>query len=199
MKSNYWQNELSEESIPLTAFTVGPMGFYECVHMLFGLTNTPGTFQWLMESCLGDLHLDWCITYLDDIIIFSKTPQEHICHLRGVFEKLCSAGLTFKLSKCELFHSQVEYLDHIVSSKGIETDPRKVAAIHDWPQPWVVTEVYSFLGYMNYYRKFIHCYALIAKPLNALVSSDNVKSKKKFTKWNKDCETAFQKLKGLCN
>ena len=87
LKSGYWQVKLDEDSIPLTAFTVGPLGFYECVRMPFGLTNAPATFQRLMESCLGELHLDWCIIYLDDIIIFSKTPDEHITRLEGVFEK----------------------------------------------------------------------------------------------------------------
>ena len=78
LKSGYWQVELDEKSIPLTAFTVGPLGFYECVQMPFGLTNAPATFQGLMESCLSDLHLNWCIIYLDDVIVFSKTPEEHI-------------------------------------------------------------------------------------------------------------------------
>ena len=87
LKSGYWQVELDEESIPLTAFTVGPLGFYECIQMSFGLTNTPVTFQRLMESCLGDLHLNWCIIYLDDIIIFLKDPDDHIKRLEGVFEK----------------------------------------------------------------------------------------------------------------
>ena len=72
LKSGYWQVELSEESIPYTAFTVGPLGFFECVRMPFGLTNAPATFQRLMETCLGDMHLNWCIIYLDDVIVFSK-------------------------------------------------------------------------------------------------------------------------------
>ena len=85
LKLGYWQVELDEESKALTAFTVGPLGFYQCEHMSFGLTNAPATFQRLMESCLGDVHLKWVIIYLDDIIIFSKSPQEHIQRLRGVF------------------------------------------------------------------------------------------------------------------
>ena len=93
LKSGYWQVELGEYSIPLTAFTVGPLGFYECLRMPFGLTNAPTTFQHLMENCLGDLHLNWCIIYLDDIIFYSKTPEEHIEQLTGVFEKLSKAGL----------------------------------------------------------------------------------------------------------
>ena len=92
-QSGYWQVELTEASRPLTAFTVGPLGFYECVWMPFGLTNTSATFQCLTESCLGDMHLKWHIIYLDDITVFSKTPEEHIQRLRGVSEKLSAAGL----------------------------------------------------------------------------------------------------------
>ena len=126
LKSGYWQVELDEESIPLTAFTVG---FYECIRMPFGLTNAPATFQRLMESCLGELHLNWCIIYLDDVIVFSKTPEEHIERLECVFEKISKAGLKLKPSKCEFFKRKINYLGHIVSDKGIETDPRKIEAI----------------------------------------------------------------------
>ena len=128
-KSTYWQVELNKESIPLTAFTVGPLGFYECVRMPFGLTNVPATFQRLMESCLGELHLDWCIIYLNDIIIFSKTQDDHITRLEGVFEKLAKAGLKLKSLKCKFFCSSLKYLGHIVSKDGIATDPRKIEAI----------------------------------------------------------------------
>ena len=96
LKSGYWQVEMEEESKPLTAFTVGRLGFYECERMPFGLTNAPATFQCLMENCLGDLHLSWCIIYLDDIIIFSDNPKEHLHRLRGVFTKLDKAGLKLK-------------------------------------------------------------------------------------------------------
>ena len=175
LKSGYWQVELDEDSIPLTAFTVGPLGFYECVRMPFGLTNAPATFQRLMESCLGELHLDWCIIYLDDIIIFSKTPDDHITRLEGVFEKLAKAGLKLKPSKCEFFRSSLKYLGHIVSKDGIATDPRKIEAITKWPQPKTVTDVRSFTGFTNYYRKFIKGYAKIAHPLHELTSGDNAK------------------------
>ena len=123
LKSRYWQVEMEEESKPLTAFTVGPHGFFECERMPFGLTNAPATFQRLMESCLGDLHLNWCIIYLDDIIVFSETPHEHIKRLCGVFQKLASAGLTLKPSKCEFFKKKITYLGHVVSENGIEVDP----------------------------------------------------------------------------
>ena len=123
--------ELDESSIPLTAFTVGLLGFYVCVRMPFGLTNAPATFQRLMESCLGDLHLEWCIIYLDDIIIFSKNPDDHLIQLEGVFERLAKAGLKLKPSKCEFFRSSLKYLGHIVSREGIATDPKKIKVIQD--------------------------------------------------------------------
>ena len=103
--------------------------------MPFGLTNAPATFQRLMESCLGDLHLNWCIIYPDDIIVFSKV----------FFWKL-------KPKKCEFFKSKIAYLGHIVSSHGIETDPKKVEAVKDWTIPNTVTDIRSFLGFTNYYR-----------------------------------------------
>ena len=96
---------MMEASKPLTAFTVGPLGFCKCVWMPFGQTNAPAIFQHLMETCLGEMHLKWCIIYLDDIIVFSKTPEEHTERLRGVFEKLVATGLRLKLSKYELFKS----------------------------------------------------------------------------------------------
>ena len=133
LQSGYWQVELAEASRPLTAFTIGPLGFYECVQMPFGLTNGPATFQHLMESCLGEMHLKWCMIYLDDIIIFSKTPEEHIERLRGVFEKLSAAGLRLKPSKCEFFKSKITYLGHIVSKDGIETEKKKITTIQEWP------------------------------------------------------------------
>ena len=125
LKSGYQQVEMDEESKQYTAFTVGPLEFYKCDRMPFGLTNAPATFQRLIETCLGDLHLNWCIIYLDDVAIFSKTPKEHLERLRGVFEKLGQAGLKLKPGKCELLKTRFTYLGHIVSRDGIETDPKK--------------------------------------------------------------------------
>ena len=156
LKSGYWQVELDDESIPLTAFTVGPLGFYECVRMPFGLTNAPATFQRLMESCLGEMHLNWCIIYLDDVIIFSRTPEEHVQRLRSVLQKLRAAGLKLKPSKCEFFKDRISYLGHIVSKDGVETDPKKIQVIVDWPVPKTVYDVRSFLGFSNYYRNFMY-------------------------------------------
>ena len=101
LKLGYWQVRMEEDSKALTAFTVRPLSFYECECMPFGLINAPATLQWLMQSCLGSLHLHYYIIYLDDVIVFSKTPEEHIFRLRDVFEKLKQAGLKLKPSKCD--------------------------------------------------------------------------------------------------
>ena len=107
--------------------------------MPFGLTNAPATFQRLKESCLGDLHLQYCIIYLDDIIIFSKDPAEHVKRLQVVFQKLDEAGLWLKLSKCEFFKTRAEYLGHIVLEKGIETNSKMIKAIIKWAQLQTIT------------------------------------------------------------
>ena len=198
LKSGYWQVELDKKSIPFTAFTVGPLGFYECVRMPFGLTNAPATFQRLMESCLSDLHLNWCIIYLDDVIDFLKTPEEHIAQLEAVFKKINDAGLKLKPSKCEFFKKLIHYLGHIASDKGIEMDPKKIEPIVNWPGPHTVHEVRKFWGFTNYYRKFVYKYAQIARPLNKLISSENAKKKHKKVEWGDEQEQAFQQLKEVC-
>ena len=109
LKSAYWQVKMDEESKALTAFTVEPLGFYECERKPFRLTNTPATFQWLMVTCLGDLNLHWCIIYLDDIVIFSKDPASHLKRIEAVIWKLEEAGLKLRPSKCELFWWQIAY------------------------------------------------------------------------------------------
>ena len=124
------------------------------------------------------MHLKWCIVYLGDIIMFSKTPEEHIQRLRDVFEKLSAAGLQLKPSKCVFFKSCITYLEHIVSKDGIETDPKNVATINGWPVPKTVMEVQSFLGFTIYYWKFIPKYAHIARTINQLVSGENAYKKK---------------------
>ena len=148
IKSGYWQVEMEEDSKALIAFTVGPLGFYKCKHMPFGLRNAPTTFKQLMQSSLGNLHLHYWIIYLDDVIVFSKTLKEHVIRLSTVFEKLKQAGLKLKPSKCEFFRQELTYLGHVVSKEGIQTDPKKVEAICKWP--YNMTEVRSFLGFTNY-------------------------------------------------
>ena len=189
---------MDEDLKELTAFTMGRLGFYECDRMPFGLTNAPATFQHLMESCLGDLHLNWCIIYLDDIIVFADTPEEHVKRLRGVFEKLAEAVLKLKPSKCEFFKSRVNYLAHVVSEGGIGCDPKKIEAVKNWPIPVTVTDVRSFLGFTNHYHRFIQGYAKITHSLNKLISGDNANYKKKKVEWTRECQVAFDELKNRC-
>ena len=197
LKSGYWHVELEEEAKPLTAFTMGPLGFWECECMPFSHTNAPATFQRLMESCLGELHLNWCIIYLDDIIVFSRTPEEHLHRLKAVFEKLRAAGLNLKPSKCEFFKQEIKYLGHVVSKEGVPTDPDKIKSVTEWPQPTIVTEVRSFLGFVSYYRRFIPNFSKIAKPLNKLLQNlERTPSQKKKSKvhWGPDQQEAFETL-----
>ena len=201
LKSGYWQVELEEEAKPLTTFTMGPLGFWECECMPFGLTNAPATFQRWMESCLGELHLNWCIIYLDDIIVFSRTPEEHLHRLKAVISKLTAAVLKHKPTKCDLFKQQINYLGHVASKEGVSTDPDKITAVTEWPQPTTVTEVRSFLGFVSYYRRFIPNFSKVAKPLNKLLQNqEGTPSQKKQFKvyWGPEQQEAFETLQKLC-
>ena len=189
---------MDEESKPLTAFTVGLLGFYECKRMPFGLTNAPATFQRLMGTCLGELNLHWCIIYLDDIVIFSKDLASHLERLKAVFQKLEEAGLKLKPSKCELFQRQLAYLSHVISAKGVATDEGKIEAIKNWPIPTNVTEVRSFLGFVGYYHRFIPKFVQVARPLHELTLGKNAGKKKAAIKWDSRCQQAFDDLKTLC-
>ena len=104
---------------------MGPLGFWECERMPFGFTNALATFQRVMESCMGELHLSWCIIYLDYNIVFSQTPEEHLVRLHSVFDKLKAARLKLKPTKCVLFKKQINYFGHVVGHKGVATDPKK--------------------------------------------------------------------------
>ena len=108
--------------------------------MPFSASNAPATFQRLMENCLGDLNLSWCIVYLDDIIVFGKTPEEHLQRLAALFEKLRQAKLKLKPSKCNLFRTQMSYLGPLVSKEGITTDPSKIEAGKNWPKPQTLND-----------------------------------------------------------
>ena len=201
LKSGYWQVELEEEAKPLIAFTMGPLGFWECECMSFGLTNAPATLRRLMESCLGELHLNWCSIYLDDIIVFSRTPEEQLQRLKAGIGKLRAAGLKLKPTKCNLFKQQINYLGHIVSKEGVSTDPDKITAVTEWPHPTTVTEVRSFLGFVSYYRRFIPNFSKVAKPLNRLLQNIEGTSsqKKKFKVYGEPkLQEAFETLQKLC-
>ena len=169
MKSGYHQVEMAEEHKQRTAFTVGPLGFFEYNRMPFGLSNAPATYQRLMETSLQGLHLKICLVYIDDLIIFSKTYEEHLERLELVFRRLQECGLKLAPKKCKFFKRKVRYVGYIVSADGIEADPDKIDKIKQWPTPKTPEEVRRFLGFAGYYRKFVKDFSKIAKPLSELL------------------------------
>ena len=202
LKAGYWQVEMAEESKAFTAFTCGPLGFYECETMPFGATNAPATFQRLMHNCLGDLNMTWCVVYLDDIIVFSDNPKDHIVRLEAVFQKLASAGLKLKPSKCFFFKEEIDYLGHLVSGKGVATSPKKIETVIKWPVPQTVYDVRSFLGFVGYYRRFIRDFSKISKPITEVIigleNQSKRVAKKTLINWSEAAQSAFEVLKELC-
>ncbi|KAG1939020.1 interleukin-1 receptor accessory protein-like 1-A [Pimephales promelas] len=206
LKSGYYQIQMSEADKAKTAF-VTPLGFWEWNRMPQGVTNAPSTFQRLMEKCMGDLNLKEALVFLDDIIIFSDTLEEHEKRLLRVLNRLKEFGLKLSPEKCKFFQSSVRYLGHVVSEKGVETDPEKISALKSWPVPRNLKELRSFLGFAGYYRRFIKDYATIVKPLNGLTrgyapicrSIKNKSPAEKFLdpkqsfgeRWTSDCQVAF--------
>ena len=119
LKSRFWQIKMEEMSKQNTAFTVGNLGFFECDRMPFGLCNAPATFQWLMQNCMGELNLIYCLIYLDNLIVFSWMAEEHLHRLCVIFDWLQEYNLKLKPSKCSLFKEEIDYLAHQVSKQGI--------------------------------------------------------------------------------
>ncbi len=187
LASGYWQVEVDPSDREKTAFAT-PDGLYQFRVMPFGLCNAPATFQRLMERVLQGLHWSTCLVYLDDIIIFSASVGDHLARLDEVLARLREAGLKLKPSKCQLLRKSVHYLGHVVSERGVETDPAKIECIANWPTPSNTKELKSFLGLASYYRRFVKGFAKVAFPLHRL-------SEKKVWAWSDECEQAFNSLK----
>ena len=188
LMSGYWQVEMEAASREHTAFiTYG--GLYEFLVVPFGLTGAPSTFERLMECVLRNLTYKICLIYLDDILVYSKTFDDHLSHLRQVFDRLRHANLKLKPSKCKFACTKVTYLGHVVSPDGISPDEDKISAVRDFPRPHNIKTVQSFLGLANYYRRFIKDFAKIAAPINQLLRKNH-----KFL-WTDACEQAFKALK----
>ena len=154
LASGYWQIELEEDARKKSAFTTYN-GLFEFIRMPFGLCNAPATFQRLMQRVLSGLEYKCCFIYLDDILVASKTFEDHLTHLREVFSRLRSSNLRLKPKKCELIRDRVPFLGHVVSAQGIGPDPAKTERIMNYPVPTDVTEVRRFLGLASYYRRFV--------------------------------------------
>ena len=167
LATGYHQIAVKNEDIPKTAFRT-QRGQFEFVVMPFGVTNAPATFQRMMNSIFKEELDDFVLVYLDDILIFSETLQEHIKHIKTALEKLRTAKLYARLHKCAFFQKKVEYLGFDVSSQGIQPSPEKVRTIVEWPRLQSVKDVRSFLGLASFYRKFIKQFSLKARPLTDL-------------------------------
>ena len=207
LKSGYYQVEMEPCDREKTAF-VCPLGFYEYTRMPQGVTNAPATFQRLMERCVGSMNLQEVLAFLDDLIVFSQTLEEHETRLGQVFDRLRNFGLKLSPEKCSFFCKSVSYLGHIVSEDGIGCDPSKIEAVRDWPRPCNMRQLKSYLGYCGYYRRHIFAYGKISLPLTTLLKgytragadkrlhTDAAAVRKPFgAAWTSECETAFQALK----
>ena len=193
LQSGYHQVSMHPDSKEKTAF-ISHAGLYQFRVLSFGLTNAPPQFQRLMARVLHGLEWKVCLIYIDDIIIFSRTFEEHLSRLSLVFDRLRQANLKLKPSKCHFAQTSVTFLGFVVSSEGILPDPDKILAVKSFPVPKSVKDVRSFLGLCNYYRRFVEGFAKIASPLNRLTRKDVA-----FV-WSPECETAFNSLKNrLCS
>ena len=162
--AGYWGVELDEESKAKTAFSTHD-GHFQFKQMPFGLCNAPAVFMRLMHGIMAGIMWKYCLPYMDDIMIYSKTFEDHLEHVGEVLDRLIAAGLTLKGSKCNMFRQEVTYLGNIVADTGIKCDPAKLKAIEEMKLPTNLKELRSFLGLTGYYRRFIQKYSYMAKPL----------------------------------
>lgn len=190
MFSGYWQVEIEEDHKHKTAF-VTTDGLFEFNRLSFGLTTAPSTFQQLADAILGEMKWNGAMTYLDDILVYGKTLEDHNKNLKKVLLKLKATGLKLKPSKCHLAYSKITVLGHTISDQGIQPDSSKIEAVRNFATPTSKKTLQSFLGLANYYRKFIEKFSVIARPLYDLLKKD-----RKFV-WTVKQEGAFQKLKDM--
>ena len=198
LNSGFWQVPMDEESKQYTTFTLGSMGLYECESMPFRLCNAPPTFQRLMQNCLGELNLTYCLIYLDIVIVFSETPEEHLQRMCVVFDHLRELGLKLKQSKCDVFKSEINYLAHHVSQKGVRPLKKNLESIAQCLPPNTYTKVKSFVGLVGHYQCFIKGFAKIAAPLYDLTSGDNKDKKSEHVDLSLEAWEAFDCLKAAC-
>ncbi|KAK1679505.1 hypothetical protein QYE76_040353 [Lolium multiflorum] len=188
LRTGYHQLKIRATDIPKTAFTTR-YGLYEYNVMSFGLTNAPAYFMNLMNKIFMDFLDKFVVVFIDDILIYSKSEEEHEQHLEVVLETLRQHQLYAKFSKCEFWLKEVGFLGHILSAGGIAVDPAKIKTVEEWKAPTTQTEVRALLGLAGYYRRFVEGFSSIARPMTQLLKKD-----KKFD-WNDKCEESFQQLK----
>ncbi|KAJ9511736.1 hypothetical protein QJQ45_022600, partial [Haematococcus lacustris] len=192
LQSGYHQILIPAEDVPKTAFST-PTGHYQYKVLCFGLTNAPATFQRVMNNIFHDLLGKSVLVYLDDILIMSRSLEEHFMHLEQVLQRLHMHKLFARLSKCSFLRAMLKFLGHIVGKDGIAVDPANVEAIHSWPVPRTLLALQGFLGAANYVRRFVLGFSMLAAPLTDLVGHEA----KDFDwqAWNPETLAAFQALK----
>ena len=188
LKSGYWAISMAEESKAKTSF-ITYMGLFQFLVLPFGLSNAPATFQRYLQKTLQDILWKCCLCYIDDIIIYSENVEQHLEHIRMVFERLDKHNLRLNPDKCEFLKEEIGYLGHIVSANGVKPDSEKVISISKFPQPRKVRDIRCFLGMTGYYRNFIQGYATIAKPLTQLLKNEQA------FEWTTECQSSFELLK----
>lgn len=188
LSQGYYQCNLKPEDRPLTAFTTST-GQYQMTRLPMGLKISPASFSRLMTLAMTGLNGEKCLVYLDDLIIFGKTLEEHNKNLSVIFQRLREVNLKLNPEKCNFLQEKLVYLGHYISAEGVQPDPQKTAVIKSWPRPTNADEVKRFVAFANYYRKHIQNFAALCAPLNFLTRK-NIKFE-----WNKECETSFQQLK----
>ena len=180
LRAGYYHIGLSESAKPKTAFVISNVGKYQFNRVPFGLAQATAYFMKLINIVLTGI--DFAMGYLDDIIIFSKTEEEHLEHLRIIFERLRQAGLKLKMSKCDFFKKHTQYLGHLISDEGIHPLPEKLESIWKMSVPTNPKEVKQFLGLVGYYRKFIPRFSDISRVLTKLTRKDIE------FKWTQQCQ-----------
>ena len=198
LKSGFWQVRMAKDSQQYTAFTVGSMAVYEFLRMPYGLCNAPVTFQRLMQNCLGELNLTYALIYLDDMIVFSRTEEEHLHRLWVVFGRFLEHGLKLKPSKCHFLQDGITFLDHEISADGMKPGMANLKAIVEMAQPRAYTEIRRFTGMTGFFRWFIKGYSRIAKPLNDLLEGEASKLKNEELELTPEAFKAFEELKTRC-
>ena len=177
LKSGFWQIKMEEALKEYTTFMVGNLGFYECNCMPFELCYVPATFQRLMLNCLGELNLIYCLIYLDDLIMLSRTAEEHLHRLHVVFDQLREYNLKLKPSKCSLFKEEINYLAHRVSKQGAWPSDVNLRAITECTPPQTYMKICTLLGLIGHYQQFIKGFAQIDQPLNKHLTGEGASRK----------------------